>query len=176
MGMPAAEALRVRSVVFPPLDMKKILKFGTKYYNIYTIHIPVRQIFLWWCLTVLNSRSGVLQNLMLLHVILEFLFRARRIPVYTSHPVPSRSILTLPSHLRLCLPRSPFPSGFLHKNLYAFIVSLMRATNPPLSSTQLPNVLHNKLNISGRSTYTPTVRNTIPNSLQISHFIQNHLL
>lgn len=47
MGMPAAEALRVRSVVFPPLDMKKILKFGTKYYNIYTIHIPVRQIFLW---------------------------------------------------------------------------------------------------------------------------------
>jgi len=51
-------------------------------------------------------------------------------PFYTSHPVLSRSIWTLPSHLRLGLPRGPFPSGFLNKYLYVFNVSLLRATWP----------------------------------------------
>jgi len=41
--------------------------------------------------------------------------------------------------------------------------------------TQLPIIQQSKLNISASSTYTKTAA-LIPNSLQISHFIQNHLL
>ena len=44
-----------------------------------------------------------------------------------SHPISWRSILILSSHLRLGLPSSLFPSGFLTKTLYASLRSPLRA-------------------------------------------------
>jgi hypothetical protein len=44
------------------------------------------------------------------------------------HPTSPRSILILPTHLRLGLPSGLFPSGFHTNNLYAFIFCLIRVT------------------------------------------------
>jgi hypothetical protein len=44
-------------------------------------------------------------------------------PVHQPHPVSLRSILILPTHLRLGLPSSLFPSGFPTNILYAFLFS-----------------------------------------------------
>jgi len=50
--------------------------------------------------------------------------------VNTSHLISVRSISILPSHLHLRLPCGPFPSGFLNKILYVFVISPMQATCP----------------------------------------------
>jgi hypothetical protein len=47
-----------------------------------------------------------------------------------SHPISLRSILILPSHLRLGLPTCLFPSGYPTQILYAFVISPMCATCP----------------------------------------------
>ena len=52
-------------------------------------------------------------------------------PVHASHPSSWRSIIILSSHLRLCLPKSLFPSGFPTKTLYKPLLSI-RATCPAL--------------------------------------------
>ena len=45
-------------------------------------------------------------------------------------PIYLRSILTLSIHLRLCIPSGLFPSGIPTNNIYAFLVSPIRATCP----------------------------------------------
>jgi len=52
-----------------------------------------------------------------------------------SHPISLRSILILFSHLHLELLSGLCPSGFLTKILYAFLMSPMHATCPPISSS-----------------------------------------
>jgi hypothetical protein len=47
-----------------------------------------------------------------------------------SHPISLRSILMLPTHLRLGLPSGLYPSGFPNNILYAFIFSPIRPTCP----------------------------------------------
>jgi hypothetical protein len=46
------------------------------------------------------------------------------------YPDPDRSILVLPTHLRLVLPNGLFPSGFFTNILYAFLFVHIRATCP----------------------------------------------
>jgi len=55
---------------------------------------------------------------------------ARCIQSTNSHHISLRSILILFSHLRLGLPNSLFPSGFLTKILYAFQIYPMRTVRP----------------------------------------------
>jgi hypothetical protein len=55
---------------------------------------------------------------------------ARSIQSIPSHPISLRSILILPSHLRICLASGHFPSGFPTNILYAFRVSNIRAKWP----------------------------------------------
>jgi hypothetical protein len=56
------------------------------------------------------------------------LSRSRCIQSTSFHLTSPRSIIILSSYLRLDLPNGPFPSGFPTKILYAFLISLMRAT------------------------------------------------
>ena len=58
------------------------------------------------------------------------LFWANSIQSIPTHPTFWRPILILSSHLRLGLPSSLFPSGFLTKTLYMSLLSLIRATCP----------------------------------------------
>jgi len=51
-------------------------------------------------------------------------------PLQPLHHTFCRSILILPSHLRLCLPRGLFPSGFPTKTLYTSLLYTIRATCP----------------------------------------------
>jgi len=55
---------------------------------------------------------------------------ARCILSIPSHPISLRFILILPFHLHLGLPIGLFPSGFLTKILYTFLISPMHATCP----------------------------------------------
>jgi hypothetical protein len=51
-----------------------------------------------------------------------------------SHPIYLRSILILPTHLRLVLPSGLFPSSFSTNILYVFLFSPIRTTSPAISS------------------------------------------
>ena len=53
---------------------------------------------------------------------------ARSFQSILSHPIFWKSTLILSSHLLLCLQSGLFPSGFLTKTLYAFLLSPIRAT------------------------------------------------
>jgi hypothetical protein len=46
------------------------------------------------------------------------------------YPEPDQLVLILSSHLRLGLPSDLFPSGFVTKILYAFLLSSLCATYP----------------------------------------------
>jgi hypothetical protein len=59
-----------------------------------------------------------------------FLSWARWIPSAPSHPISLRSILLLPTHLRLGLPSGHFPSGFPTNSLYVFMLLAL-----PISSS-----------------------------------------
>jgi hypothetical protein len=49
-------------------------------------------------------------------------------PIHTSNRIYRRPILILSSHICFGLPSDPFPSGFLSKILYAYLIDTMRAT------------------------------------------------
>jgi hypothetical protein len=118
------------------LIQKQLFISQTQYHNSScTIHIPVRQTDIslamlagpkycttWPDTSSLDSRIPV---------------PIPTNPVYTSHPVLSRSIWTLPSHLWLGLPRGPFPSGLFNKYLYVFILlpPCCVLHDPPMTST-----------------------------------------
>jgi hypothetical protein len=59
-----------------------------------------------------------------------FLSLARPIQSTSPYPTAPRSILILSAQIRLGLPSSLFPSGFLTNNLYALFFSPIRATWP----------------------------------------------
>jgi hypothetical protein len=96
--------------------------------------VPLEKRLVVWILdsfpAIYGTRRFIAEFTRALHLPLSW---ARPIKSTSPNPTSTRSILILSNHLRLGLPGDLLPSGYPTNILYAFLLSPIRSTCPPIS-------------------------------------------